>query len=271
MSDLNKKQYLEKYFPALFLILEENQFGWKDIQKIHYKAANKRAIDKQLHDERNESFHPEAHFFDIVEMAQEGKAIAVNFLKLFTTLFETLSSNLDSEQKKNLRSTIGALLSTSNHEYLNYTGELLVLNQLLNKGEYKFLSKAFPLGNDNDADFHVLHIGTNKKMLVEVVNIHLEEVADNTEDIKKFLKHRINQKFEKKRNGHDDILRYTLVPVVWGSEIELRKLSEFYKHHSIDINDVTEVVAYCSFYFPDGKRGYHFGRVSGLFEITSPA
>ncbi len=268
MEKSDKKQYLKKHFPALFNLLEDEAFHWRGIDKTHQKAEQKRQTEQANSVAAKRAFHPDAHFFDIVERALHGDDQARNFLGFFSTLFQQLSRLMDAQQKKHLKSTIYSFLTSTDGSYLNFTGELLVLYKLLHSGDYQFNEKAFPLGNGNDADFSMKHVPAGRRALIEVVNIHVEAdaVSSDPEDIGKFLSHRLSQKIEKKQRGAEYVPSFILVPVIWGPVAALRRISDFYKTNTIAVPSASEAVAYCTFYDQNNTAEYHFGTISTLFD-----
>lgn len=264
LSPPDLRQQLLKDIPPLFDLLEDFDFDWKEVSRLFHQNHLER---KDTYLKLGGHLTVEVNFYDVIVKAQEDKEeTAINFLHFFSELFSTIASRLDIDQKKKLRSTLYNFLTNFDHKYLNFTGELLVLNHLLHTGDYAFVSTRFPLLNGNDADFQMIHLPTGKQTIIEVLNIHFgKPVSDDDKLVEKFLTGRISQKLEKKNKGGEAVVPYVLVPVLWTSGEDLKKLSGFYKRNKIALPNVLEAVAYSTFYYENAAPKHLFGSISTLF------
>jgi hypothetical protein len=134
-----------------------------------------------IYQERKEKYHAnnnylqvKPNFFDIVTAKLRGDTAAIKFFDFIRKLLEELDMKLNNTEKSLITDTLYSLLISFDNRFLNFLGELLVLNSI--NGNPKFRLKAVEclIVDNHKADF--LFEFNNKSLhLLEVVNFHLNE------------------------------------------------------------------------------------------------
>jgi len=257
------KTKLDEYFPALREIIGDDNFRWREVASKFHQHHAERVLQYM---QSGGQLTVEANFYDVIVKSMTGDQTASRFLGMFSALFTALSKKLNEQQKAQLKSTIYAFLTSFDNKYLNFTGELLVLNHLLQTGDFSLLDKEFPLLNGKKADFRLLHIPQQKETIIEILNIQLKKgVDDNPELVRKFITKRLQDKIEQKTRGKALARSFALIPVFWGPREDLRKLGKFYAHNTIDVPGTLEGVAYSVEIYANQQFIYKFGALSTLF------
>lgn len=262
MIDL--KGRLKEYIPSMFEVLKDEQISWVGISKTFEKNYRKR-LAKMLPGQ--ETMEVEASFYDLISARLKGNTQAIRQMDFFDKLFQEIGMRLTLKQKQWLKTTIFNILISTDFKYLDYFGELAILNQAIKSGNYTFNQTEFGLGNGKSADFYFHDIKSNRPVLIEVVNAVLtRELAGDEDGIKRFLSKRLTDKIEDKRKSDPNTLPFQLIPVIWGPAKDLQILSDFYKRgNSVDVPNTIEACAYCSFTRADGSYIHRFGSLSSLF------
>jgi hypothetical protein len=264
---INIKKGIERYMPSIFLLLNNEDINWQKINDQVLKAHLKR---KKEYNANNNQLTIEMSFYDLISHALKDPKNALGVFDFINRVVFNLSNNLNAAQKREFKKTIYSMLTNLNRNYLNFVGELAVINGLLNSKLYALERVEFPLPNGKNVDFMVLDIKRNKKILIEVLNIHLKKgLPDNYEGIKQFLLHRFNEKLRsKKQNLPSDFeIEIILAPVVWvEAHHDLQKLYDFYSagnKTSIYPGDYIPY-AYANFVSAEGQSLHRFERVSTI-------
>ena len=128
-------------------------------------------------------------------------------------VFTNLAEKTTLKEKKLLSKTIYFALTNIDKNYLNFIGELAILN-LLKNADFELLQTEFPLSDNHESksiDFLVFKEG--KSSLLEVVNIHLPESKLLTDNyIERLLDQKIIGKILNKSN--DSNIKFSLAPVI---------------------------------------------------------
>ncbi len=263
--EINIKDNLRQYLPSIFLLLNENNIDWKNITIKYQKELNSRFL--KLNDAKKngkETIQIEACLFDIITRVAVSDISFFNLLKFFDDLFINLAAKTTEAEKKLLRTTIYNLLINTDTKYLNFIGELAVLNNLKNTG-FELLQTEQPLTSSKEStkiDFTVKQ--NNKILLVEVYNIHLPEAINlDYNEIERRLIQKITDKLEKKQKKSDKI--FYLVPVLWGEYEAIKLVNNYYIKSKREFNNTMYPSAYVSFNCKDGKKSIvKFGTIDKL-------
>jgi hypothetical protein len=260
---LDIQNNLKRYFPSLFEVLEDGAISWASINKSFIRELEKR---KARMEPGQQTIMVKANLYDVITASDNGNQQAARLLDFFSKLFEELGKRLSSADKKKLHTTVFNILVNLDWTYLNYLGELATLNQLIKSGGYQFLGTEVNLGNGKGGDFDMLELKTNLRIIIEVVNIMLpENLQGDDEKIKRFLTTKLTDKMNDKTKQGQKTSPFTLVPVIWGGQEQLRRISNFYKTNTIEVPHCLEAGAYSTFIKSDGSFFHCFGRISTLF------
>jgi hypothetical protein len=257
------KVNIELYLPALVKLIDFDDFPWNKIDKAFSAKWEQRTIES-----KGEKMLIEASVYDIIIEAKKNNRQAIGLLDFLNKLFEDLADILTPSEKMLVRSNAKSMLKAFDSKYLNFVGEMGVLNNLIKSGAYRLNGIEYKLPNGKSVDFKLTKTVKNEEILVEIVNLHLD--ADRVEDdpmaIKKFLAHKLSTKMaDKKQNLTNDVVLY-LIPVLWGGWKEIKIYSDFFKNNQFNIPDTLEPIAYLQYNDGINYFEHHFKTVSHLFE-----
>lgn len=264
-SPFNIQEKLKIYFPILFELLNNNKIDWKRVEKTFFK---KYELYMQKHKIVNSSFQIEASFYSIISAAIKKEKPAIMLLDYIQKLFEELTDKLDDAEKKEIKNTIFGFLTNIDTKYLNFLGELSVLNQFKKRTAFKLIKteeKLLEVGSNNSTvDFKFLNPTTSGFEFVEIVNIHLNEkntTCDNSINI--LLSQKISEKLLKK--GIKENAKFFLVPVVWGNWREIKLIELYYERFKPIFQNTGIPVCFVPFTTHDGKLVQRFGTIDTIF------
>ena len=232
---------LEHYFPSLSNLIV-GDIRWTSLNKIfnqRFEAECKRW-------ERGETFEKRISIFDVSVSAVNGNDEHKELRLFIDNVFKSLSLLLTLQEKQKIKKNIANLLQYD-HEFLNYFGELCVLNCLMKGNLYRLVNTEYKKNkNGKGIDFHLQEIDTSNNIFVEVVNIELR--ADKLIDFdttRKFLSRKLTAKLvDTDKSGMTD---YHLIPVVWGGKEDLEninKLKNFIEQTDFKLDRVTDPMVY---------------------------
>jgi hypothetical protein len=254
---------LREHFPILFELLEGERLDWGKINTKFSETHLKRLTDF-IHG-NNELI--EANFFDVLTEYWKGNKQGIRMLNFFRSLLDDINRNLDIADKKKIKKTLYNLLIEFDLNYLNYIGELAVLNSFIRNREYRLNRIESPLGNKKKADFLFDRCDGKGPVLVEVVNVRPRVFPQDHSGLKILFEEKFEEKNLLKTGGDLRFLKYFLVPVIWGTSEELKRTADFIKvGPKINMPNVTELCAYCTF-DDDQENGiiHKFGTLSTMF------
>jgi hypothetical protein len=258
------EERLRIYFPSLFLLLKDKQFSWGRVNKIFYEEYLNR---KAEYEANNNYLRMQAGFFDIISASLNGRSDALNLFAFFDNLISELAFRIPDKQKNWLKTTLYNVFTNWDRNYLNFFGELAVLNNFLKAG-FTLGKIEERLSSGKEIDFAFFGLDQGKKVLIEIVNIHLE-IFENKNDIEmvKLYRQKIFEKLKEKTNGSLADMNFSLIPVVWGSHEELLRLYSLYnKGITIENLNVIEPNCYMCYTYETGILNY-FGRLSSMPSI----
>jgi len=257
------KENIRFYLPAIKNIVGDD-FDWERIDKLFSDELTNRTEKAN-----GETLLIEATIYDIIIEVKKRNLQAMRFLSFFQRLLEELSINLTTEEQKLIKKNVRDFLTRFNLKYLDYVGELAVINNLVKSKIYRLENVEAKLTSEKSIDFKIRKIEDGKSHLVEVLNIHLDssKVESNDEKIRTFLDYRLRNKIESKKSDK----KFFLVPVLWGGWQDIKVYSEYFKKNKMHLTNVLEPVAYATFTDPKNETFYfhRFGNVSNLFESVN--
>jgi hypothetical protein len=235
-------------------MIDHENFPWAKIECKFESEIEKRFRDKG----DREYITIEASIYDIIISVKSGKREHVGLLKYFNSLFTELSENLSEQEKTHVVSAVKNLLLTFDKRYLNFVGELAVLNQLKKTGNFNLHKHEFKLPNKKTIDFDLEILEPNMRILLEVLNIHINEqkVENDFDKIKGFFERRISDKIDSKKMNLQPDYNIHIIPVVWGSYEQLVIYRDFFKENSLDVDLAHEPLSFLM--LSDGEDYYHF-------------
>lgn len=255
------KENIKLFLPALIEIVGDSDFDWNYIDNLFSKKLNERTLKAG-----GGTLLIEATIYDIIIQVKKGNQEAIRLLSFFQKLLEELSTNLIEEEQKLVKKNVRNLLISFDSKYLNFVGEIAVLNNLLKSKMYRLEDVETKLSSKKSIDFTVKKIDNRKLFLVEIVNIHLDsnKIENDETKIKKFFADRLVNKIKSKKSSED----FFLVPVLWGGWKDVKIYSDYFKKNRMDIKNVLEPVSYVTFSDPHNANHYfhRFGNVSNLFD-----
>lgn len=263
-NQIDVRERLRQFLPSLFLLIDDYKFGWN---KINNGLNNKY---QQLRLRAQKSKDPliiEASLYNIIIEAINGKSQAKMLLKFFDNVLYELSIVLTSNDKLLIKKNILDILISFDKNYLNFFGELAVLNQLVKLNVYRLINVEEPVNKNNPGgtaiDFKLLNNITNKEILVEVVNLHLkEENTSSNENITRLLTQKLREKVLK--TAAKSKVDFVLVPVMWGNVVEVRRIQVFYRDHGFNLQGVLIPSCFMSYSDANDDITYKFGSIDTL-------
>lgn len=265
-ESLDLKGKLEIRFPILFKVLGKNKLDWKSITRTFVKRHKK--YNKRFEQTGKYSI-VEASFYDIIVASMKGEQSALRLLDYIQKLFEELDEILSDEERKEIVDNLYGFLSNIDLKYLNFLGELSVLNLYKRRSGYKLLATEEALSHTDikgtKIDFTFLDPLDGKKKWIEVVNIHLNEkntISDDT--IERLLTQKIEEKItitKIKANPH-----VYLVPVVWGQYKEIKPVIDYLELNSYSFFNTIIPVCFITFTDKQGNRRHRFGTLDTIIK-----
>jgi len=252
---------LETYLPSIFSLLDKEKINWIKISKQY---------QKELEYRKNKLFHlgekeivVEACLFDVITQVLKGHSKYLDLLRFFNEIFLNLKKKTSVEEKKLLKTTIYNLLINVDKNYLNFIGEMAILNNLKNDG-YILVAIEYPLNAESDnsksVDF-IIQKG-EKYTAIEVMNIHLP-IIEEFNDVERSVTQKIRNKLNTKQKGAK--YQFILAPVLWGEYNVLKLINQYYEKNEFPFNDVLFPMAYQSYLKKDRKESrFIFGSIKKL-------
>jgi hypothetical protein len=254
------KKIIAKFLPNVVSFTEHfDSFSWGKITHLLEKCLKKR-----ISSANREPIVVSTTIFDIVTSAMKEDFRAIKQLEFIDNIFAELAGNLNNEEKNKIKPTIERIFKTLDYTYLNFVGEIAVLNNIISTGRYKLIVIEYKIEEERDIDFLLQEIESGKKVLVEVFRIHInpEKVSSDIKGIKEFLKYRFQEKIKSKTNKID----FILIPILRGAHESLKVYSDFYKKNSFVIENVVVPLAFMTIFQEDESVEHRFGRISNVFE-----
>src|ERR1035437_44450 len=244
----NVLRNLSFYLPSIFTIIDENDLDWTNIDSLF-----KKKIEKRIQECKGETIIVETTIYDLIIEVKKKNSQALRLLDFINKLFYELSGNLDTLEKQLVKNNIRNILINFDMRYLNFIGEIAVLNSLMKTKKYSLEGIETKLSNNKSIDFKLKQYSDNSYILIEIVNIHLnsDRIEKSNVKIDKFLTERLEQKVKNKKQGLFEDINFYLIPVLWGNSDDLKIYSDYFIENSIQIKNVIEPLSYLTFIDPN--------------------
>lgn len=263
---VNIKNKLQEYMPSLLKFLDKEPISWNRINSMFQVEFMKRKAQYVANDNH---LIVEASIYDILSATLDGNKSAERLFTFLNSLIEELIVQIPKEHLGKMKRTVYNILTSFNKDYLNFVGELAVLNILLRSKLYILEDIEYPIENGKTVDFKFYSKEEAKSILVEVYNIHpTKEISTNPDEINKFLSKRINDKINLKMKDINNPVDFLLAPVIWTQASDLERINSFYKSgRTLDIYSSSEPFAFICYYNSKTNLLIHkFGQISTLFD-----
>ncbi|MBB5396686.1 hypothetical protein [Mucilaginibacter sp. AK015] len=265
--DLDLKGRLQSYLPVLFDFLSVRDFDSAQWLKLESNFKQRYLQRKADFEANNNYLLVKRNFFDLITGKLRDERAAVIFFDLVKKLLEELADRFTGEEKKQVIPTLYNLMIADDEKFLNFLGELLVLNAVTKGGNFRLIEVESTIVGDLSADFLFERTSDGGKELIEVTNIHIDEKNTRLDER---LSSQYARKFQKKTRGAAIFNKFLLVPVIWAPYTDLRRILDLYQGGTMAQNpEVLEPVAYIALTMPDGGIVYQFGSLSTL--LRQPA
>lgn len=262
--DLKKK--LQIYFPVLFHLLNGRDLDWKMITKSFKKKLYEHTVK---YEQQGRPIQIEVSFYSLVIGVAKGKREAETFFLFLKKLFEELNYRLDDREKTLIRGSLTGIFSNIDLKYLNFVGELCVLNYIKRNHGYILNATEYPhdLSNRKGPSIDFCFVGSSNGdiFLIEVVNIHLFNASSWTEEkIERAITQKISEKLRNK--GFDKNPSFTLIPVLWGAHDDIKSIAEFYERKKPHFVNTAIPLCFMAFSDAKGNAVHMFGDMQELMK-----
>lgn len=263
LTEIDLESKLRRSLPILFELLGENytHAQWDTINSNFIKVHNRREAESIK--EPGKLFQVNLYSLIIAKEVHRSRTAFV-FLDFLQRTLEELCDTLTPANKKELRRTLYQVLINFDHKYRNYFGELLILNNAVKHGAHRLVKIESPITESKTADF-LLENEKEGRVLVEVVNIHID---DDRNDVKRFIAGKLEDKFISKAGDQKNSKPFTIVPVIWASHKQLRRLEAMYgSGDGIQVPfSCLPPCAYATFDYDADRFINKFGTITTLFK-----
>jgi hypothetical protein len=257
------KSNLELFLPALIRLVDFKDFPWTKIDQAFSNKWEQRTIES-----KGEAMQIEASIYDIIIAAKKENRQAIGLLDFLNKLFEELADHLTKAEKVLVRRNVKSMLKALDSKYLNFVGEMGVLNNMIKSGRYRLTGIEYKLPNGKSADFRMTQTAKNEDILIEVVNLHLDagKVESDPVAISQFLTKKLSEKMADKKEKLTEPVKIYLIPILWGGWQDIKVYSDFCKNTPVAIPDTLEPIAYLQYNDGAAYFEHHFKSVSHLFD-----
>lgn len=262
-TNFDIKLGLEYYIPSLLKLIK-GDIRWSSLKRM----LNKRFDEYSIRYNNGERFELRMTLYSLCASAAEGNIEQIHFLSFMNNVFESLSKSLNSVEKDLIKTNVSNLLMYD-EDFLNYLGELFVLNSLMESGNYRLEKTEYRLEKHKKGiDFQIRNVETNEYYLVEVINIELKEKkVTNHVMIEKFLTSKLQNKLDD--TDKSGITEYVLIPVIWGGKenvVNILKVKDFYEKTNFSIDRVQTPKVYMQLNVED-KTINRFGCILKCLDV----
>lgn len=122
---------VEEFFPGLMQLASVLNINWDKLNDLFLKE-----LVRRFKDSKGQSINIEIAIHDLIVQVRMGNLNAVGQVDFLNKLFYGLSNKLTDKEKRLIKPIIEGILINFNRRYLNFVGELAVLNNLLNSKSY---------------------------------------------------------------------------------------------------------------------------------------
>lgn len=269
LKDINLEKILRKNVPELFELLGNRNLSvrqWNDINEKYVSVNNKR-YEKYV-ENGMQPIQVQASFFDVIHKGFQGGNYGYYvFDDLIRKTLRGLSTLLSERNKDQFKTNLYNILIHHDHNYRNFIGELLLLENFLSQKKYRLERFEYPITDTTQADFHFIELATNESLLVEVVNINfLDKIPV---DIIRFITGKLEAKYRSKTKGAEH-MAFTLVPIVWADHSTLRRIEKaFDEGKGFNLPYAYAPCAFATYDYDNIKFLNQFGKITTMFKNIS--
>ncbi len=187
--------------------------------------------------------------FEWIVSAEAGDRKSAAFLAFLNHTCKNVQLRIDNRLHSKLKSIITNILVSfdtdvdlkNNPAYLNYLGELLIIDRILSASDkFRLEGIEVKLPNGKTADIQITDIVNGTKVLFDIVSINSFDtsVPKCDDDVRAFFEGKYNQKLETKTYGiketdngtviliTGDEFQFAIAPIIWNELNDLVKWSE---------------------------------------------
>lgn len=256
------KWRLRQYLPILFEFLDVHDFSqeqWKKLNDNFLKQYHRRQRDYAAAGNYLEVI---PNIYDLISAELKGNESATVFMTFLRKVLEELADYLSDREKKLIIKNLFDLMISYDQRFLNFLGELLVLNSIVKTRLYTLVEVESRIVNEKSADFLFKRKDNLALHLVEVRSFHVSEKNTRLQEL--FTK-KLNEKIAEKVDNELEYNSFLLVPMIWAPIDDLRRVKDVYNDgKTFQIKNVAEPVSYISGKYQNGTITYMFGTLSTL-------
>lgn len=268
MANIKKydlKYALEKQMPSLIRLIDQSNISWSRINSGLEKHLDK--IKEEIKNTSLSHVTKDATFYSfLIGNFKLNKETAPMF-DFFETTFSQLYERLSKNELIHLHKIIKLVLSNFDYRYLNFIGELAILNAYKSTGQYELLNIEERIYENKDikSDLFIKRISDDKKILVEIVNIHLENRdLNNLFKIKQHIEDKIQLKINKTFFEHPKYPLY-IQPVIWFENIQqIEIVSEIFLKNLVSFDSTFVPMGYLTYQLANGLYEHRFEYVTTI-------
>jgi hypothetical protein len=188
------------------------------------------------------------------------------FLGFVNKVFEEIKMYFSIDEQKKLSNIIEKVLTNFDEQFLNYLGELLLINQV-RKNSHELLVNEFPINPDikkgTTMDFVVRLNESGQAYGMEVLNIQFVREFENDDDLVFHIERKLHEKvIDKSKNGVHN--KFTLFPVFWCDFKMVNRISRLYKEKRINIDNTYEACVFVNDIYKEYTT-HRFGLITTFF------
>lgn len=187
-----------------------------------------------------------------------GQKPNIQFLSFINNVCRELTQNLTTDERTLIKQNISNLLEYGEN-FLNYLGEICVLNCFMKTGLYSLDRVEHGTKTGKKIDFVFNEKVAGRKHFIEVVNIEIPtEKLSNDQALERHLTTKLTNKLED--TDKSGVTEYTLIPVLWGenSSDTVLAVRDFYRRTNFSIPRVWTPLVYTQLK-SDGSTYNKFG------------
>jgi hypothetical protein len=254
------RPFLKMKMPGLLDLLGTKNISWTTINRNFGRNLEKVKSDLSL---AQNTIYREATFYSVLMSEHYNTGEGAGMFDWYSTLFQSLSSNLTTVEKALLHRSIYNLLIEPDKNYLNFIGELAILNEIKKQEGYDLINIEEQIQKESNctADFLILRKHDNTNILVEVVNFHFQEIdIDDLGRVRRLIESKLNDKIKVK--FIKPLYEYFLQPIIWAKgENDVEQLFNLYNKTGLPIDNVLAPFTYFTYREISGEYEHHFDRI----------
>jgi hypothetical protein len=247
---------IKKYIPSLIELLGDNRISWTSANKKFEKHLDKLKLQVQ---NNGNGIIVDANFYTLLKNKIVKIIESDAMFDFYISRFENLNSSLNASEKRLISQTILNFLTEMSRDYLNFIGELSVLDFYKNAMNFDLIGIEEKVNSNSSVtiDFLFNVADGQGKLYLEVLNLHIEKQDFKS---KERLKYWLESKFNKKKESKylKDADKVLIQPVIWTKDLkQLEMLEQIYDNGEIFNDKVNIPLGYASFYIKNNHQYEH--------------